>query len=93
MPLGDIAPIGAPDGYVDDADLSVVLANWHTSGPEGDIAPIDAPNGFVDDADLSVVLANWHAGLPPPPGPITPEPATLSLLVIGALALACRRIR
>ena len=50
------------DHVVDDADLSVLLFNWYTTGKtnvtaaQGDIAGND---GIVDDADLSVLLYNW----------------------------------
>ena len=64
VPPGDINA----DGFVDEADLSVLLANWNKgkSWRRGDLTG----SGTVDDADLSIVLANWHAGTPPSPAPI-----------------------
>ncbi|KKL04419.1 hypothetical protein LCGC14_2616250 [marine sediment metagenome] len=75
-------------GYVDDDDLSLVLANWgtETEWTDGDLDS----SGLVDDDDLSLLLANWGAGPAPAPEAI-PEPATLSLLAIGGLALLRRK--
>lgn len=57
-------------GYVDDDDLSYLLANWHTvtDWEHGNLSDgYTGPNqpGYVDDDDLSLLLANWHAGTPP----------------------------
>ncbi len=77
-------------GCVDDDDLSLLLANWSIGDEwgEGDLNE----SGTVNDDDLSLLLANWGAGCSPAPEPV-PEPATLSLLVIGALTLLRRRSR
>ena len=77
------------DGVVDDADLSLLLANWQqdaTGDPDGGwgrgefdgIAP-------VQDSDLSLLLANWTGA-----GAV-PDPATLALLAAGGLAVLRRR--
>ena len=79
------------DGAVDDADLSLLLANWNTDvtgEPDGgwgkgefnEIAP-------VDDSDLSLLLANWSRG-----GAV-PGPATVLLIAAGGFAGALRRRR
>ncbi len=87
------------DGYVDDADLSLLLANWHNTtdwghGNLSDDDPFGGTLGFVDDADLSLLLANWHAGTPPPmAGGSVPEPATMLMLAIGAAGALIRRKR
>ena len=75
-------------GLVDDDDLSLLLANWNagTTWGTGDLNA----SGNVDDDDLSLLLANWGAGSSPAPEAI-PEPATLSLLTIGAGVLLRRR--
>ncbi len=81
-------------GFVDEADLSVLLANWE-SDPEtittwslGDFTG----DTDVDDDDLAVMLGNW-TGPPPPAATLTalPEPTTAVLLALGALALRRRR--
>ena len=76
------------DGFVDGDDLSIIISNWGQSGlgwSGGDLND----NGVVDGPDYSEVLSYWN---PPsePPGEPTPEPATLGLLLIGALALLRR---
>ena len=75
------------DTYVDDDDLSLLLASWGTD--------TDWANGEfsgtppVDDDDLSLLLANWTGA---PPAPISvPEPASAALLVLGGLAVLRRR--
>ncbi len=76
-------------GCVDDDDLSILLANWNTYADwrGGDLDN----NGFVADNDLSLILAHWNDGIPPMNGAAIPEPATLSLLAAGWLALIRRR--
>ena len=78
------------DGLVDDADLSLLLANWGqdaTGDPDGGVSRgefnLIAP---VDDADLSLLLSNWTGA-----GAV-PEPATLGLIAMGiGLPLSRRR--
>ena len=74
------------DGLVDDLDLTALATRWQQSGglAEGDFTG----DGFVDDLDLTVLATAWPAG-----GlglSAVPEPATLSLLVLGALAVLRR---
>ena len=79
------------DGVVNDADLSLLLANWNqdaTGDPDGGWGRGEfnatAP---VDDADLSLLLSNWTgAG-------VVPEPATISILAAMAVGLLARRQR
>ena len=72
------------DGDVDDDDLSLLLANWGgtvdcTKGEFSGAAP-------VDDDDLSLLLANWTGSTA-----AVPEPATIGLIALGALALLRRK--
>ncbi len=77
------------DGFVDDADLSIVLANW---GSRADLWTDGELTGSrpIDDSDLSLVLANWTGSAPA--SSTIPEPATLWMLAMGGgLALRKRR--
>ena len=71
------------DGFVDDDDLSLLLANWHqdVGWNKGNF------NGdnIVDDDDLSLLLSNWTGS-----GAV-PEPASALLVLLGASVLARRR--
>ena len=84
VPLGD----ADGDGFVDDTDLSLVLANWN-GGTEWGQGNFDGDN-FVGDTDLSILLANWGASTPLTVGEVIPEPATLVLLAVGGMVLIRR---
>ena len=85
------------DGIVDDLDLTILATHWHQQGgwADGDFTG----NGLISDADLAILANCWPNG----PGPdiwgtrsgghvsVVPEPATLTLLVLGGLALLRRR--
>ena len=80
------------DGYVDDNDLSLLLASWGEvtgwGNGEFDGTPV------VNDNDLSLLLANWHEGVPPPMGNSSiPEPATMMLLCCAAAPILLKRRR
>ena len=74
------------DGDVDGTDLATLGLNWAPSGTtkvweEGDF---DA-DGDVDGTDLATLGLAWN------PAGTVPEPATMSLLVLGGLALIRRK--
>ena len=80
------------DGKVGQDDLDIVLAAWGTYPP----GPCDQPNvdcadlsgdGFASAFDLDIIMDNWGCGF----DVAIPEPATLSLLALGALAIFRRK--
>ena len=73
------------DGFVDDDDLSLLLANWgrDVGWEHGNFNG----DGIVDDDDLSLLLANWTGG-----GPV-PEPCALAAMSTALWALFIRRRR
>ena len=81
------------DGWVGGADLTMVITNWgkgSATREEGDLSG----DATVAGADYTEVITNWGTGtpLPPPEQGTIPEPATLGLLLVGALAgLICQR--
>ena len=79
------------DGFVGIGDLNLVLGNWNLDVPPAN--PLADPSGdnFIGIDDLNTVLGNWNAGTPPTAGAAVPEPATLSLLALGGIAVMRRR--
>ncbi len=80
------------DGFVGIEDLNLILGNWNATVTPFDLLAGDGTgDGFVGIEDLNQVLGNWNAGTPPPPGAAVPEPGTLALLGLGAIAVMRRR--
>ncbi len=82
-------------GYVDDDDLSLLLANWNTNNvwEYGNLSDPYGTVGYVDDDDLSLLLANWNAGSLSAAPQAVPEPASALILLLGLPYLARRRMR
>ncbi len=76
------------DTYTDYGDFQVLLTHWmqHGGWAEGDFNG----DGIVDFGDFQILLYNWNPSGWNNPSEI-PEPASLSLLVLGTLALLRRR--
>jgi len=80
------------DGMVDTDDLDIVLANWGANVAPGDALHGElSGDGWVGMIDMDLVLADFLYGVPSPPGAgaasPAPEPATVALLMVGALTL------
>jgi hypothetical protein len=83
------------DHIVDDADLAIFTNQFGVVGA-GQSADFD-DDGDVDLDDFGIMRGNWGFGtggspLAPEFTP-TPEPATMSLLTLGGLAILRRRRR
>jgi hypothetical protein len=75
------------DGVVDLYDLSVVLTNLGKSGMTWAQGDFDG-SGTVDNSDLQSLLPNYDQTSS---GVVVPEPCSLALFVMGALAWSLRR--
>ena len=78
------------DGAVDAFDYVTVKKNFGKSLAGESNGDFDS-SGKVDWADLAILMKNFGAGTGAPG--VTPEPATLGLLALGALAVIRRRRR
>jgi hypothetical protein len=78
------------DGVVDAFDYVTVKKNFGKSLAGESNGDFDS-SGKVDWADLAILMKNFGAGAGAPG--VTPEPATLGLLALGALAVIRRRRR
>jgi hypothetical protein len=79
------------DGFVGIADLNIILGSWNQFAPPANPAADPSGDGFIGIADLNIVLGNWNAGAPLPPGGAVPEPATLAIMGLAAVAMLRRR--
>jgi len=82
------------DGFVSQGDLDLVLLNWgDATAPAGfDEAALAGGGPFdslMSQNELDGVLLNWGDGTPPTA--VTPVPEPTSLVLLGLTALALRR--
>ena len=78
------------DGFVGGYDLTQIIQNWGKTGAVRTDGDLDGST-VVGGGDYTEVVSNWGNGtLPTEPGAV-PEPAALSLLLLGALSLLKRR--
>ena len=70
-------------------DLNIVLSNWNQTVPPADSRADPSGDGFVGIDDLNFVLGNWNASmlLPSETSGTVPEPATITLLIVGSATL------
>jgi len=79
------------DHKVSIGDLSIMAGNWNQTGFTNGYGDADFNcDGGVGIGDLSIMAGNWGWELPGG-GVAIPEPATLSLLCLGGLAVIRRR--
>ena len=93
--LGDVNG----DGCVDDLDLTALAVHWQQATNLWDHGDFNG-DGIVDDLDLTALAVNWQQGCggggsfaDALAAANVPEPATLSLLALGGVAVLRRRSR
>ena len=80
------------DGDVDLADMGFFEAQFGGAAPGSNSADFD-DDGDVDLDDLAIMRGNFGFVSPATPSAATPEPATMGLLMFGALGVLMRRRR
>ena len=77
------------DGIVNAQDIGLIASDWLQTGPN---VPGDANgDGIVNAQDIAVIASHWlwsWQGPPTSPSAAVPEPSSIALLAIGAIALA-----
>ena len=88
VPPGELKADFNDDGVIDDLDLTILATHWQQAGGHGEGDAND--DGFIDDLDLTALAVCWPGG--DLDVSAIPEPATLSLLVLGGIALLRRKL-
>ena len=81
------------DGKVDPADFAILTGNWLQSG--GPTSGDANGDGFVDPGDFAILTGNWLLGTGGLSGGLgaVPEPSTILLTLVGAIAVAGYALR
>ena len=80
------------DGTVDISDLAILAGSYRRTTGQVWAGGDFNGDGAVDVSDLAILAGNFRRTAEATGGPV-PEPATLSLLALGALAATRRRTR
>jgi uncharacterized protein YjbI with pentapeptide repeats len=81
------------DRGTDFGDFQTLLNHWQNSGPGVGLAQADFNgDGVVDFMDFQIILLYWNpGGWNFAPAEQAPEPASLGLILLGGLAVLCRK--
>jgi uncharacterized protein (TIGR03790 family) len=74
------------DGVVDGADLNIVLSNYNQTNADWMHGDLNG-DGIADGTDLNIVLADFNTSSGESVVAAVPEPGTLGMLALGALAV------
>lgn len=80
------------DGVVDDSDLDALRLNWEAAGTGWAGGDFNG-DGIVNIGDLGILAGNWGLVGAGPTGATVPEPASLTLLAVAAMAWPGHRRR
>ena len=78
------------DGYVGGLDLTTIITSWGMTGATRQQGDLNG-DGTISGPDYTEVVTYWGTGVPPEPPAGIPEPATLTLLLMGTFLLISRR--
>jgi hypothetical protein len=86
LPLGDVNF----DGIVNGLDIADIASHWLATGAQ--VAGDGNDDGVVNGLDIALIASHWLA-TSASSGAAVPEPATIMLAVLGAIALLAHRCR